>query len=200
MDMPDRVSKDYARFGPGPSLQIPIRYSLTSIARVRATVRADMGVGSDRVTWGRQVDGEEQRLFDDDHFAMFLASGVSVGPEVVIPLNGSVQPYFGAEAGIAWVGTYHSFGGVTRTIMDPAQNDLQDSGNIDPYSSQVAFLSDLHAGGMTSGSVGAWFELGYSIAYVPEAGLNKTLKELNARRAAYGWNATRIGGGVNFRL
>jgi len=200
MDLPDRVSSDYARFGPGPSLQIPVRIGISPIARVRATARADLGVGSDRVTWAQEVDGETLRLYDDDHFAMFLAAGLTVGPEVVIPVNGPFEPYFGAEAGVAWVGTYHSFGGVTRAIMDPAENDFQDPGNIDPYTSQAAFLSDVHLGGMTSGSVGAWFELGYSMAFVGESSLTKTIERVDARRSPYGWNAARIGAGVNFRL
>ncbi len=200
MDLPDKISKDYARFGPGPSLQIPIRYALAPSARLRATVRADFGAGKDRVTWGESIDGAEQRFFDDDHFAMFLATGLTVGPEIVIPMRGAVAPYFAAEAGGAWVGTYHSLDGVTQRIMDPAENDLKDAGNIDPYTSQVAFLSDVHVGGMTTGDIGAWFELGYSMAFVGESDLTKTIAIYNARRSAYGWNAARIGAGVNIRL
>jgi hypothetical protein len=200
MDMPDPVSKSYAQFGPGPSVQVPIRYGLTSVARLRATVRADLGVGADRVTWGQWVDGSEQRFYDDDHFAMFLASGLTLGPEVSIPLGGPIEPYFGAEGGIAWVGTYHSFGGVTRPLMDPKVNDLNSAGNVDPYTSQFAFLSEVHLGAMTTGAVGGWFELGYSMAFVGEADLSKTLQSFNARRSAYGWNAIRLGAGVNFRL
>ena len=199
-DLPDKISKDYARFGPGPSLQIPIRYALAPSARLRASLRADLGTGSDRVTWGESIDGEEQRFFDDDHFAMFLATALTLGPEIVLPLDGPLEPYFGVEAGAAWVGTYHSLGGITQRFMDPAVNDLKDPGNIDPFTSQVAFVSDIHVGALTSGDVGAWFELGYSMAFVGESELTKTLPNYNARRSAYGWNAARLGAGVNFRI
>ncbi len=200
MDLPDKISKDYARFGPGPSMQIPIRYALAPSARLRATLRADMATGTDRVTWGESIDGEEQRFFDDDHFAMFVASALTVGPEIVIPLDGPVAPYFGVEAGAAWIGTYHGLNGPPQRFMDPAENDLKDPGNVDPFTSQLAFVSDIHAGGMTTGDVGVWFEAGYSIAFVGESDLTKSIDAYNARRAAYGWNAARIGAGVNLRL
>ena len=200
MDLPDKVSSEYARFGPGPSFQIPIRIGLAPSARLRTTVRADLGVGSDRVTWGESIDGEEQRFFDDDHFAMFLATGITAGPEIVIPLNAAIEPYFGAEAGVAWIGTYHSLSGPSQRFMDPKENELGDPGNVDPYTSQLAFLSDVNVGGMTTGDIGAWFELGYSISFVAESALTKSIGSYNARRAAYGWNAARIGAGVNFRL
>ena len=167
---------------------------------MRATLRADLGVGTDRVTWGQNLDGKEQRFFDDDHFAMFVASGLTVGPEIVIPTEGGLEPYFGAEAGGAWVGTYHSLDGATQQFMDPDANALNDPGNIDPFTTQLVFLSDIHAGGLTTGDVGAWFEVGYSVAFLAESTLTKTLGRYNARRSAYGWNAARIGIGVNFRL
>ena len=154
MDLPDRISKDYAHFGPGPSVQVPIRYALAPSARLRATVRADLGTGEDRVTWGQSIDGAEQRFFDDEHFAMFIAAGLTAGPEITIPLDGPIAPYFGAEAGAVWIGTYHSLNGVTQQFMDPTENDLKSTGNIDPYTSQVAFLSDVHVGGMTDGDIG----------------------------------------------
>ena len=43
VDLPDAVSGDYARFGPGPSLLVPVRWSLTPNARLRATARGDLG-------------------------------------------------------------------------------------------------------------------------------------------------------------
>lgn len=201
MDLPDRVSSDYARFGPGPSLQIPIRVGFSEHAYLRSTLRADLGIGSDRVTWALDVDGEQIRVGSDEHWAMFTAAGLTLGPEIALPLDAPVVPVIGAEAGGAWVGTYHSFGGDTAVLLDPAQNDLQSSGNIDPFTSQLAFLTDVHAGVASTGEgVGFWGELGYSMAFLGASPLKKSPKELDARREAYGWNAARLGVGVRFSL
>lgn len=201
IDMPDRVSAEYAKFGPGPSLQIPVRIGLSDYARLRSTLRADLGIGSDRVSWALEIDGTERRLGSDDHWAMFTAAGLTVGPEIVIPVDGPIAPYLGAEAGGAWIGTYHSFGGDTAVLLDPNQNDLNDPGNVDPFTTQLAFLTDTHVG-FTLGDegVGFWTELGYSMAFVGASSLKKSRAELDARREAYGWNPVRLGAGVRFSL
>ena len=200
MDLPDKVSADYAKFGPGPSLQIPFRIGFTDHARLRSTLRADIGVGSDRVTWGLEVDGTEVRVGSDDHWAMFAAAGLTIGPEFSLPVDGPVVPYIGAEAGGAWVGTYHSFGGDTAVLLDPDQNDLESTGNVDPFTTQLAFLTDAHLGIAGGGDTGWWAELGYSAAFLGAADLQKSQADLGARREAYGWNAARLGAGVRFSL
>ena len=201
MDLPDASSAEYANFGPGPSLQIPVRIGLSEHARIRSTLRADLGIGSDRVTWALDVDGEQIRLRSDDHWAMFAAAGLTVGPEISLPVDGPVSPYLGAEAGGAWVGTYHSFGGETAVLLDPQENDLNDPGNVDPFTTQLAFLTDAHAGiSVGDEGVGFWAELGYSMAFLPAAELQKSPTNLDARREAYGWNPFRIGAGVKFAL
>lgn len=200
MDLPDPVSGEYARFGPGPSLQIPVRWSVAPNANLRVNARGDLGIGTDRVTWAQQINGEEVRFYAEDHWAMLVAGGVTVGPELLFPVGGAITPYLGAGAGVAWVGTYHSLGDESRLVFDPAQNDLQDPNNVDPYTSQAAFLTDLTLGAMTKGSTSVWFEGGYSNAWVGARSLTKTLPELDARREAYGWNAARLGVGVAFTL
>ena len=199
-DLPDPVSGDYARFGPGPSLQIPVRVGLAPAANVRATVRADLGTGSDRVTWEQSAGGETHRFYDDDHFAALVAAGATVGPELVFPTSGAVKPTLGAEVGVAWVGTYHALSGPTAILVDPSQNDVNSEGNIDPYSSQAVFLTDVHGGILTEGTVGFFAELGYSMAYLGASELKKTPPALKAQREAYGWNAARVGVGVLFAL
>lgn len=202
-DMPDKVSKDYANFGPGPGLLIPLWWELGSAARLRATARADMAMGSDRVTWAAgAVDGSDVRLYDDDHLAVLVAASLTVGGEVVIPGSG-VAPYLGAELGPAWIGTYHSLDGATATaLLDPEQNELDNPGNIDPYTGQVAWRSDVHLGVQPSigDTSSAWLELGYSLAFVGEKALRKTPEDIDARRAPYGYNAIRLGVGLAFEL
>lgn len=200
MDLPDPVSKDYARFGPGPSVQIPVRWSVAPNANIRVNARADMGTGSDRVTWARHINGEEVRFYAEDHWAMLLAGGLTAGPELLLPVGGGLAPYLGAGAGVAWVGTYHALGTESDMLLDPAQNDLQDPGNVDPYTSQAAFLTDLTLGATTRGDTALWFEAGYSNAWVGARRLTKTIPEFDARREAYGWNAARVGLGVAFTL
>lgn len=198
LDLPDRASKDYASFGPGPSLLVPLRVGLTEHARLRSTLRADLGFGSDRVTWGVEVDGQQLRVASEDHWAMLAAAGLTVGPEVSLPVSGPVVPYLGAELGAAWVGTYHAFGPDAAILLDPDQNELDNPKNVDPYTTQLALLTDLHAGvslGAGDG-VGGWAELGYSAAYLGARTLNKSPAEIDARREAYGWNPLRLAAGV----
>ena len=197
-DLPDPVSGEYARFGPGPGVQVPVWVELAPWALLRATVRGDLGVGSDRVSWKREIDGEPVRFYDDEQFAMFVAGGLTLGPEVVFPMNGAVTPYLGAEAGGAWVGTYHSFGGPTALLIALDQNDLQDAGNVDPYTSQLTVLTEVHIGLGLGTDDRYWAELGYSAAWLGASDLRKSPPALAARRAPWGWNAIRLGVGVRF--
>lgn len=200
MDLPDPASAEHTRFGPGPSIQIPLRIGLTSHANLRINGRADLGIGRDRVSWAHWIDGESVRFYNDGHFAMLLAAGLTAGPEVVFPIEGAMKPYLGAGVGAAWVGTYHSLDGPARNLLDPMQNDLEDPRNIDPYTSQLALLTDVTLGAMTSGKTSLWVELGYSNAWVGGRALTKTIAEMDARREAYGWNAARAAVGVQFGL
>jgi len=201
-DLPDRVSKEYAKFGPGPSLQIPFRYQVAPLARLRATVRFDLGVGSDRVHWEQEVNGETLTLYSDDHWAMFVAGGLGVGADFVLPVDSPLLPYLGAEGGVAWVGNYHSFSGSSRVLLDPEQNDLEDPNNIDPWTGQVTLLTEVHVGGdfALSDALDLWVETGYSVAFLNARALRKTPEELEATRDPWGWNALRIGAGVVFEL
>ncbi len=200
-DLGDRVSRDYARFGLGPNLLVPVRVALSPHAAVRATARAELGVGSDRVTWVRDIDGRDVRVGSDDHWAMVAAGGLTVGPELRLPVDGPVAPVLGAEAGAAWIGTYHSFSGESAVILDPKQNDLDDPGNVDPFTTNLTVLSDVHAGVVSTGDgPGFWAEVGYAAAYVRGAGLRKSVGALDARREAYGWNPLRVAAGVRIPL
>jgi hypothetical protein len=131
---------------------------------------------------------------------MFVAVAVSAGADFLLPVPGKVAPYLGADLGVAWVGTFHSFGGPTEVLLDPEQNNLESGSNIDPWTSQATFVTDLHGGvDLPVGErVALWVETGYSVAFLNSRELRKTPPELDATRDPYGWNAFRIGAGVSF--
>jgi len=200
IDLPDPASKGDAKFAPGPSLQVPFRWTVVPLARARLDLRVDLATGTDTVRWTETVDGEPVEVQSTGHFAMFVAVGLSAGVDFLIPVKGKVAPYLGADLGVAWVGTFHSFDGATQVLLDPEQNDLDDPNNIDPYTTQWAPLTDLHGGVDVplSAGVALWVETGYSVAFLNARDLRKTPPELDATRDPYGWNAFRIGTGVSF--
>lgn len=196
LDLPDRAG-DHTRLGPGVGLDVPVRWPLTSHAALRARARLDFGgIGTDRVSWALPVDGELVRFHAQGHWALLLAAGATVGPELTVPLDAPVQPYASVGMGVTWLGTYHSFGGDTAHLLDPARNDLDDPRNVDPYTSQVALLTEAGIGLRTAGPLRIWCEIGYSNAWVAARPLAKSPPDLHARREAYGWNAARLGAGV----
>jgi hypothetical protein len=85
-------------------------------------------------------------------------------------------------------------------LLDPAQNQLGDPGNIDPFASSVVLAYEVGIGVRLDGPVVPWVELGYANAYLPEAPLSKTPSKLDASRAAFGWNTARCAVGVSFSL
>ena len=203
LDMPDKASGSFTRFGPGPGLHVPVWLGLASHARLRITARAELGVGTDRVSWSLgQVGGEDVRVGSSGHWAMVVAGGLTAGPEIVLPVDGPVAPYLGAEMGVALLNTYHSFGNETAVLLDPRENDLNDPRNVDPFTSNTSFMTDVHAGAVVGGESGpgVWFELGYAAAFVPATELKKAQPSLAARREAFGWNPVRLGAGVRFSI
>ncbi|MFT5456803.1 MAG: hypothetical protein ACI9K2_003291 [Myxococcota bacterium] len=194
-DLADPASASHTRFAVGPSLLVPVSLGLGEYAAFRANLRADLATGRDRVTWAVG----DQRTADDDHFAMLASAGLTLGAEVTFA-RGTVQPFLVAAAGPAWVGTFHSFSGPTAVLLDPAQNDLANSGNVDPATSQLVLAYEAALGARTDGPVAPWLEAGFSNAWVGERDLRKTPPASKARRSAYGWNALRLAVGIGFEL
>jgi hypothetical protein len=195
LDLPDAVSSDHTRFGVGPSVAVMVRAQLTPFSRLRFGVQGHLATGSDKVTWEVEIDGSPVRMYDQDHFSLFAGVAGTVGLDVMVPGELAITPYFGGDVGALWVGTYHSFSGDTQPLLDPIQNNLENSGNVDPFTTQAVWLTEFHAGvEKTFGDrISAQLEAGYQMAYLGRAALKKTPEALDARREAYGWNALRLG-------
>ncbi len=195
VDLPDAASANHTRFAPGPSLSIPVTLPLTSLVAMRISPRGEVAFGRDRVSWTQSIGGRQYTLVDDDHFSMTARAGVTLGPEVVLAET-AISPSLFATIGPSWVGTYHAFEGPTAGLLAPAENDLSDPGNVDPFTSQAALTTEAGLGLRGQGSVGWWAEVGYGSTWVGERALRKSVKSLEAHRAAYGWNPLRLGVGV----
>ena len=200
-DLSDKTSAEYAEFGLGPVLAIPLSVAITPYARLRTQLRAELGTGTDRVTWTVPVAGEDTPVYADGHWAMAGVGSGSVGLEVLLPLDSPVEVAFGVETGVAWVGTYHSFSGRTAVLLDPGLNDLDDPDNVDPYTSQVVWRNAVDAS--VAIPVGERLHLslrtGYAVAYVDSRPLQKSPAALDAQRAAYGWNPLSVTLGLSRR-
>lgn len=204
-DLPDRASGGYTRFNPGGGLAVPVRIRVGESSFVRASMRLDSATGNDRVTWDATAGDQRVRLSSRDHWTLLTAAALTVGGEVRAPTDWAVLPFGGASLGGTWVGTWHSFGqsdeGVdTTSLLDPEQNELTDPNNIDPWAGGFAVLAEVHLGAAVPVSDGLelLLETGYSVAFLPEADLNKAPPSANARRSAFGWNPLRVQVGLAF--
>ena len=201
-DLADPASGEHTRFKPGPTLVVPVRWNLMEegdhvLLRLRVTGRADLAVGRDQLTWAVGVAGSSLRVSDEDHLAVLTHGGVLLGPEIVLPIQ-EIKPYFGAGAGIGWVGTYHSLSGATAVLLDPEQNDLNNPNNIDPYTSQAVLQTELTIGLDIDAGQPLFCEVGIGGAWVGERSLKKSPDRVKAKRSAYGWNPLRFTFGVLF--
>lgn len=196
VDLPDGVdSGSNVHFGPGGGLRLPLRLDLADGLAVRATGQLFVAGGQDRVEW-REGD---QLVYSDDHWSMLTATHLLVGPEIKAPVV-PIDLRAGVDLGLAWVQNWHSFGGATGSLLDPAQNDLDNPNNIDPYSSQLRPAAGLHVGlhVPTALPLALDVEAGYVVSFLSSAALRKAGPELVAVRAPYGLNPLRIGVAVTF--
>ena len=211
LDMPDpKGTMSYSKGFAGVGLMIPVRYDLSDFASFRATVRTAFAPGHDRVSWGTPIpstsatEPAEVRHASVEHFALLAAAGLTVGLEAATKETG-LSPYFGVETGPVLVNTYHSFdadSGTSDLLKDLTPEQQASSGTIEPFTSKLTLLTDLHAGVRTRGEsgVGFWAEAGYAAAFVGAQHLKNTPDAINAQRDPYGWNALRLGFGVQFAM
>jgi hypothetical protein len=207
-DLPDAADGDSALIGPGISLQVPVRIELTSNANIRVGGRLDHAGGGlqrgdgckslDVVSWdvGFQ-QGEAIRAGEYADCGWLVAGGVTVGPEVVVPVSGVFRPFLGGGLGPAAVANFHDIG---RTELMGPQNDLTNPNNLDPWTLRGVLLIDAAAGLMVGDKVSGWAEVGYSTAWVGRARMHRSFEPLNVSREPYSWNALRLGAGIAFPL
>jgi hypothetical protein len=202
MDLVDPASGTHTRFGPGPVFSVPLRLEINSRVQARANVLFEMGVGTDRYTWTVGVAGEDVRLATDGHFALAALGGATLGTDVVLVDRSASQRPFSFYAGVglggAWVGTFHSFEQETVVLMDLEKNDLDNPKNLDPYSSQGVWLTEVRTGVQWGDAPRAFLECSLGGAWVGEALLRKTYADFDVTRSAYGWTPVRLVGGVWF--
>lgn len=205
VDLPDAAStldgERMAGFG-APSLRVPVRIELTDHVLLRVGARFDLGIGYDRITWTQQINGDTVTFYDDDHRAFLVAGALTTGLDLRCPGDLPVTPIVGASAGVGWFGTYHSLREGAVGIMDPVANDLANPRNIDPYTTQLALVSEVRLGAerALSDRVALGIEIGYSVAFLPARDLEKTLAEYAAQREPYGYNTLSAGVGVTLAL
>ncbi len=211
VDLPDpKGTMSYSKGFAGAGLMIPVRYDLSDYASFRATVRTAFAPGHDRVSWGTPVPStsvdqpSEVRHASTDHWAMLAAGGLTVGLEAATKESG-LSPYFGVETGPVLVNTYHSFdadSGTSTLLSELTEDELKNPSTIEPFTSKLTLLTDLHAGVRTRGEsgMGFWAEAGYATAFLKAQPLPHTKEILNAQRDPYGWNALRLGFGVQFAM
>lgn len=201
VDVVDPASGSHTRFGPSPTLVVPVRVALSDRVFARGSAVAEVASGTDRYTWTVGVAGEDVRIATDGHFAFAAVGGATVGPDIVLlqPRTGGAPTlYAGVGLGGAWVGTFHSFSQETVQLMDQDANDLDNPNNIDPYSSQAVWLTDVRAGLGWGDALRTYVELSIGGAWVGEAKLRKTYAEYDVRRSPYGWTPIRLVGGIWF--
>jgi len=181
----------HARFGPAGTLRTRLEV-VFGAAALRVQVAGLTGPGRDTVYWW-----EDGWRSSTDHWTWLGGVTIGAGPMVRIPLSQSVQVGGGATAGLMGIGAFHDFGGETQYLLDPAQNDLDDPGNVDPYTFQAVPSAEMVAALRLGRGLAAELELGYTLALVPAADLSGTPPESSARRTAFALGAVFIAFGVS---
>jgi hypothetical protein len=154
-------------------------------------------VGRDVISWEVSRDPRLQSSRRHEAQRAFYTSlAATAGPEVRLPVEGSVVPFFAAGLGLGLAGTFHS--DLQRPdLFDPGvytADDLKNPRVLSPYALQPALAGDLVLG-LSSGPM--WFELGYQLQYLGSARLRGSPASLDARREPFGWNTLRLSVGVS---
>lgn len=178
MDLPDAFGTR-AQFGLGPHLIAPVTVVVAEYAAVRASLRGDAGFGR-AALWTEEAD-----LRGEEWDARFFAGGLTLGPELRLPLGG-VTVGLGAEAGTTLMR-------VDYALPDGGAFSVLDRKNT----AQVSIVSDLHLGVSGGGTTGWFAELGYTMAWFDGGTLAESPL---VRQSSWGWNAPRVGAGVRFQL
>lgn len=113
------------------------------------------------------------------------------------------QPFVGGGLALFWV---HNWSDMTEhefVLINNAENDAYDSGNVDPWSKQGPLAGgDISGGFHLNVTRGLRFtvEVGYTSVQVPEFELQKATEGFHARHMDYTLGLLRFGGGVEGRF
>ncbi len=182
-----------ANLGWGVAVRAPVRWVPQPVVALRIDPFVSLNRGQDRVEWtqfGGSVD-----YASEDHWTMLTQLGFTIGPELSPWSDSSLAPYVGTSVGLAWARHWHSFRGDAAVLLDPASNDVNSGGNIDPYSDQIAPSAGVHVGVRIHDVLpfAIETELGYNVAFTRRVRLKNARPALNASRAGYGFNPIRLG-------
>lgn len=195
-DLPDvNVAASETTFGPSANLAFPVRFDVARTAAIRATLHAAFSQGQDVVSW--QLPGVA-RVGEPPKRAWIGTVAATVGPEIHVPIEGPVQPYLAAGAGVALVYVWHNL--ERADLFDPGHytdEQLDNPTTLDPFSRQPVFATDLALGAEIDRF---WFELGYSLQIVGNAPLIRSTPALDVRRETFGWNVVRLVVGFSIPL
>jgi hypothetical protein len=182
-----------ANMGLGTAIRVPIRWVPHPIVALRVDPFVSIHSGQDRVEWS-QFDGAVGYA-SEDHWTLLTQLGLALGPEVSPWSESKLAPYAGTSVGLAFARHWHSFKGASAVLLDPKENDAGSGANVDPYTDQLIPLVGLHAGVRIQDILpfALEAELGYNVAFMRRASLQKARPALNAVRTAYGFNPLRIG-------
>lgn len=196
-DLPDAALEDpTAQFPIGGGLVVPLRWAPRPGAALRGCLALAAAPGEDTVTWVEDGVLYESR----DHWAMVGLASLTVDAEVELWPEAGSSPFFGAGAGGALTGSFHSFGGDSRALLDPSENDLDDPDNVDPYTLQLAPTAEVYLGLRVGRGLALDAELAYALTWVAGENLQKAPAELQPRRLAYALDTLRLAVGLSFPL
>lgn len=195
-DPADAFGGGATSYAPGGALVVPFRWNIRPGTSLRAALDVDAAGGRDVVTW-TESDAAFQ---SSDHWSMVTAARLFLGPELAFLPDAGWTPYVGGGVGGGPVWNFHSFGGDTALLLDPAENSLDDDGNIDPFTVSWVPGVEVHGGVRVGRRVALEVELGYAASYIPAAPLRKSPPELGARRTAYALDLARVAVGVSAPL
>jgi hypothetical protein len=139
------------------------------------------------------------------HVAMFALT-IGGGYEVTIPnieFFRIFQPFIGGGVVVGWVYVWPDLSIDENAILDLNENNLGDSDNIDPWSSQGPEVGGEVYGGFHINPDDAFrmvFEVAYLNLLVEEAFLTKTREDFQAKHQPFTLSQFRFGWGIEFKF
>lgn len=196
-DLPAVSSNDPTRFGFGPAVVAPLRWTGKGGASLRVGLELSGAPGQDVLDWQETSGGETYLFYSDAHPSSYVAARALVGPEFSLLPGRPVTPYMGAGAGGGVVGNFHELSGATAVLADDGAE-----GGLQTYTMQATWAAGAWLGVRVGapGKVALEVEAGYCVSFLPEAPLQQSAAALEATRSAWSLDLARVSGGVSFPL